>query len=207
MTTSNEQAAKLPLVKRIVIALRGGVSGGVSAVMVVLLVALVIALAIAGFVGGLAVATKRNQINAQKLITQARQAQLANVKLSASKTALEKEVAALKDEVEQKQHTITDQKAELDRAKLEHDTMEKLLGEIKDSIQSSSAKPEKGDKPAKPANAAQLKFGNHQCDLQKGSTVTSKQDVNCLNLRDAIDAMNSKSKGDKAAPAVPKSPG
>lgn len=203
MTTSNEQAAKLPLIKRIVIALRGGVSGGISAVVVVILIVLMIALGIAGFVGGFAVATKRNQAIAQNQFNQTRLAKQAAAKLAGEKAELQKQLATLQEQGGSAQETITQLKADLEKAKIEHDAMDKVLTEIKESLESNAGKAEKADKVQKMVNGATLKFGNRECDPDKGSAVSSKQDVKCLNLREAIDAMNGKGK----QPPPPKSPG
>lgn len=208
MTTSNEQAAKLPLIKRIVIALRGGVGGGISAVVVVLMIVLMIALGTVGFLGGLAVATKRNQAIALNQAKAMQEARAAHAKLAAENAELQKQLADQKTQGAGAQDTITQLKAELEKDKIERDAMNKVLDEIKESLQAAGSKGEKNDKVQKAVNGAMLKFGKSECDLQQGSAVSSKQDLKCLNLREAIDAMNGK--GGKDAPKTPpppKSPG
>ncbi|HEY9101797.1 hypothetical protein [Chitinimonas sp.] len=199
MTTSNEQAAKLPLMKRIVLAVRGGVGGGVSAVLVLLLILLLIAGVVGGFIGGIALATKRNQQAEQNLIAIAKNAKLAQAKLSKEKAELEHELEAAKDQSAMQAKDLTQLKEDLERARIERETMDKVLQEIRTSIQAGGASP----KVAQAVKGAMLKFGNNECEL-KGDTVKSKDDVKCLNLRGAIDAMNSKPGGysDKKAEAA-----
>ncbi|WP_374349445.1 hypothetical protein [Chitinimonas sp.] len=202
MTTSNEQVAKLPLLKRVIILVRGG--GGVSPVILGVILLLVVLIGILGLVMGFAVASKRNHLVEQNLTTQLKQARGQIAKLDAEKKAHEKELEELKETVTHQQEAIDKQKEELAQAKTARETMEKVLADIKTSLEaSSSGKGEKGK--AEASAATKLKFGNQDCDTQKGSAVNSKADLKCLNLKEAIDAMNSKAKSGEKTPA--KSPG
>ncbi|GAB3248031.1 hypothetical protein [Chitinimonas naiadis] len=198
MTTSNEQVAKLPLMKRIVLAVRGGVGGGISAVLVLLLILLVIAGVVGGLLGGMALATKRNQAAEQNLIAIAKSAKLAQAKLGKEKAELEHELETVKEQASMQAKDLTQLKEDLERAKIERETMDKVLQEIRASIQAGGSSP----KVEKAVKGAMLKFGDKECELQ-GGAIKSKEDVKCLNLRGAIDAMNSKPGGydSKADPA------
>lgn len=193
MTTSNEQVAKLPLMKRIVLAVRGGVPSGLSAVLVIVLLILVIAIGVGGFLGGLALATKRNQNQERNLITQTKDAKSAESKLAHEKAELEKTIEEMKTQSDARKKDMDLLKEQLARAKLERETMDKVLAEIRDSL-SGAAAGAKADKVEKVVKGAMLKFGGKECDLS-GGAVKSKEDVQCLNLRESIDAMNEKPGG------------
>lgn len=204
MTTSNEQATKLPLMKRIVLAVRGGVPSGLSAMLVVLLLALVVAIGAGGFLGGLALATKRNQTMERNLLTQTRNAKHETAKLAKEKAELEHGIEELKEKAEMQLKDMATLKEQLDRAVIERETMEKVLAEIRDSLSTTGG----NSKAEKVLKGALLKFGDKECALE-GGAVKSKADLDCLNLRDAIGAMNSAPGGyaDKnAKPAEVKAP-
>lgn len=187
MTTSNEQPAKMPLMKRVMIAVRGGVGGGISAVMVALVVGLLLALAVGGFLGGAAFATQRNQKVEQMLAAQTKAAKVALIKAQKAREELEKELEPLKELNSMQSKDIERLKDEVEHGKVERAAMDKVMTDFKDSLRASagSAKPEAAPKPG-----ATLKFGNKDCDVQ-GGAVKSKADVKCLDLKNAIDAMNS----------------
>ncbi|PHV10917.1 hypothetical protein CSQ89_13615 [Chitinimonas sp. BJB300] len=186
--------------KRIVLAVRGGVPSGLSAVLVIVVLILVLALGIGGFLGGFALATKRNQTQERNLITQTRAAKLAEAKMAGEKAELEKFIEALKVQTAARKKDMDNLKDQLDRARLERETMDKVLTEIRDSFSGAGAKGDKAEKVKEVVNGAMLKFGGKECGLS-GSVVKNKEDVQCLNLRESIDAMNSKPAGnaDKAA--------
>ncbi|QNM97477.1 hypothetical protein [Chitinimonas koreensis] len=196
MTTSNEQAVKLPLMKRVVLALRGGVGGGVSAVLILLSVLLVIAIGVGGFIAGMALATKQNQLAVHNAMSQAHAAKKAEAGLKTEKTSLEGQIAELKDQLALRSKDNEMLKEQLAQAKMEVQTMDKVLGEIRESLIKGAAKPAEA-KP-EPPKGAKLRFGSRDCEL--GDGVKSKADVKCLNLREAIDAMNSKPGGYAGTP-------
>lgn len=199
MTTSNEQVAKLPLMKRIVLALRGGVPNGVSAMLVVLLIALVIAIGAGGFLGGLALATQRNQTMERNLLTQTRAAKQAAAKLAEEKAQLQTQLEEAKTLQEAKDKDVATLKEQLALAKLEKEALDKVLQDIRTSLTGTGSKAEQAVK------GALLKFADKECELQ-GGAIRSKEDVKCLNLRDAIGAMNSGPGGYEDKPAKPATP-
>lgn len=200
MTMANEQAAKLPLMKRLILAMRGGVGGGLSAMLVVLLVALVIAIGAGGFLGGLVMATKRNLHAEQNLIAQVKTAKQAQAKLLAEKAGLEKELEVAKDASSMLGKDVATLKEQLAAAHVERETMNKVLAEISESLRSGGAAA--NPKAAAVVKGAMLKFGDKECELE-GGAIKSKDDVKCLNLKDAIDAMNSGPGGYGAKPTKP----
>ena len=194
MTTSNEQAAKLPLIKRLVIAVRGGVGGGLSAVLVVVLVGVAILLGIGGFMGGAVVATKRSQMTLHAMGTQLHDAKLALAKLQAAHEDTLKQLEDQKSMSAAKQAETQQLREQITVLKAEKEAMDKVLAEIHDSLSAPEGGKSKAKEVDKVVQGARLKFGNSECNMQ-GSAVTSKKDVDCLNLRDAIGAMNGKPGG------------
>ncbi len=186
--------------KRIVLAVRGGVPSGLSAVLVIVALILVLALGIGGFLVGFALATKRNQTQERNLITQTRAAKLAEAKMAGEKAELEKLIEALKVQNNARKKDMDILKDELNRARLERETIDKVLTEIRDSFSGTGGKGDKAEKVKEVVKGAMLKFGGRECDLSS-SVVKSKEEVQCLNLRESIDAMNSTPTGnaDKAA--------
>ncbi|QDQ27850.1 hypothetical protein FNU76_16690 [Chitinimonas arctica] len=187
------------MLKRIVIAIRGGVGGGMSAVMVLLLVVLIAAVCLAGFLGGLAVAAKRGQLQEQSLIKQTALAKQGQAKLRAEKEALAHETEALKSRTDMQEKDIATLKQLVEHARIEREATERVLAEVRDSLRAGAQANPKAEQAVK---GALLKFGNRECELQ-GSAVKSKDDVKCLNLRGAIDAMNSGPGGYSKPAAAP----
>ncbi|MBV8658588.1 MAG: hypothetical protein JO142_12255 [Burkholderiales bacterium] len=194
MTTSNEQAAKLPLIKRLVIAVRGGVGGGLSAVLIVALVGLAVLLGLGGFFGGVAMATKRHQMALHAMGTQLHDAKAALAKLQAAHEDTLKQLADQKSMSDAKQAETQQLREQITELKAEKEAMDKVLTEIHDSLSAPEGGKSKAKDVDKVVQGARLKFGNSECNMQ-GSAVSSKKDVDCLNLRDAIGAMNGKPGG------------
>jgi septal ring factor EnvC (AmiA/AmiB activator) len=205
MTTSNEQVTKLPLVKRVILALRGGVGEGLSAVVVLLAVVLVVVLALGAFMGGMMVGASHTRGLQQKMVADLRQARTDLTKAKADLAEAEKKIADNEAQAIAQQNDVKILKDQVQQAKLEHDAMEKVLADIRDGLQASDAKDDsKLKKVAKVVDSAKVKFGNSECNLANG-TVNSKQDVKCLDLRNAIDTMNAAPGGyedKKAKPAA-----
>lgn len=188
-------AVKLPLVKRLLLSLRGGVGGGLTAVLSVLAVVLVLMIGIGGFLGGLAVATKRNKTAENNLVAQIKTARGEVETLGNEKDELETKLTEANAKLEAQ---ATDMKILRDnqaRLQLEREALEKVLGTVQESLGNSA----KG-KELEKARGAMLKFSNRECELE-GGAVRDKNDVACLNLKEAIDAMNAGSGPAKGKPA------
>ncbi|WP_269533922.1 hypothetical protein [Chitinimonas sp. BJYL2] len=199
MTTSNEQAAKLPLVKRIVLMVRTG--GAVPILMGVLLLLLIVGIGAGGFLGGLALATKRNQTVEQNLLAQTKAARAAETKALAEKDVAEKELDQVKTTLAAQVRDIEQLKELLERARIERETMDKVLGEVRDSLAAGGASP----KVQQAVKGAMLKFGEKECELPDRA-VSSKADIRCLDLKNAIESMNSMPGGYGSKPAETKTP-
>lgn len=187
MTTPSDAPAKLPLMKRIVIAVRGGVGGGISAMLVAVVVGLLIALVAGGFLAGSAYAMHRNQAMQQLLTAQTKAAKAALAKAQKAKEEIEKELTTVKElyDVQSKDNKLL--KDDLERARLEKETTEKVMADFRESLKPAAGNDKSAVKT--PPAGATLKFGNKDCDVQ-GSAVKSKADVKCLDLKNAIDSMN-----------------
>ncbi|MBV8464690.1 MAG: hypothetical protein JO218_01985 [Burkholderiales bacterium] len=190
MTTSNEQVTKLPLVKRIILAMRGGVGAGISAVVVLLIIVLVVVLSLGAFMGGMMVGAGHERGMQKKMVADLRQARTDEAKAKAELTDVQKKLADQEAMAIAQQNDVKILKEQVEQAKLEHDAMEKVLAEIRDGLQAGDGKADpKLKKVEKAVESAKLKFGNSECNLANGN-VSSKQDVKCLDLRNEIDSMN-----------------
>ncbi|MBV8657855.1 MAG: hypothetical protein JO142_08555 [Burkholderiales bacterium] len=194
MTTSNEQATKLPLIKRLIIAVRGGVGGGLSAVLIVALVGLAVLLGMGGFFGGVVVATKRSQMTLHAMGTQLHDTKVALAKLQTSHEDVLKQLADQKSMFDAKQTEIQQLHDQVTELKAQKDAMDKVLAEVHDTLVDVASKSPKAKEADKVVQGARLKFGTSECNMQ-GSAVANKKDVDCLNLREAIGAMNGKPGG------------
>jgi uncharacterized protein YlxW (UPF0749 family) len=192
MNTATEPAAKLPLIKRIVLMTRGLSGEGGSSIIVIILLVLCVIGCVFGFVGGLAIGTKHAQSNQQKLAAEVRAAKESMSKLASEKSELKRLSDEQAEKIGFEESDIEQLKEQVAKAKLEHEAMEKVLADIRDSLHEADApKDGKTAKVAKAVQGAMLKFGSSECPLNKDG-VSSKQDVKCMNLREAIDAMNGK---------------
>ncbi|MFC4159387.1 hypothetical protein [Chitinimonas lacunae] len=201
--TKEASPVKLPLAKRVLLALRGGIGSGMNAMLSVLAVVLVLMIGVGGFISGLAIATKRNKAAEQNLLAQVRSARSESDKLSEEKQQLEKKLDDAKVQIEAQATDMRLLREDQIRLRLEREALEKVLATIQQSLGNSP----KG-KELEKARGAMLKFSNRECELE-GGAVRDKKDVACLNLKEAIEAMNAGSKpsaSDKPAPSPSEPP-
>lgn len=179
--------AKLPLIKRIIIAVRNSGGAGMLAVMIgggLVFILVVLALT---FSGGIAVGLKRNKQVEVALATQLKETREKLAKITEEKDAVEKDLGNAQSRLEAQATDMKLIRESLDKARLEKDALEKVLSTVQDRL-----------------------FGNGKGDLGKAAirkpcegktgTLRSKEDLECLNLREAIDAMNGRSRPAAEAP-------
>jgi hypothetical protein len=182
-TEATAPPVKLPIVKRLILAVHGKgtvIAAGVGGALMMLALA-----AAGGFFAGVGVAAKRQQANIQQLTMQLRAAREEVAKAQAEHQKLEQEREQLKVQLEAAATDARLMKDELAALRLQNETLDKLLSTVQDRLSGKVA-----PAPENPTGA-RLKFGDGKtCDV-KGGVVSSKSDVGCLDLKHAIEQMNS----------------
>lgn len=179
-------ATKLPLFKRAIIAVRGGSGGGMLAVAVVGGLILILIIGAVIFSSGVAVAVKRNAKVEQDFKAQLKRSRDALAEMTHEKEAIEKKHDEAKSLLEAQAVDMKILRESNDKLRLEKEALDKVLVGVQERLSGSV-----------PAGGGKAGATKPNCD-NKGGPVRSKQDLECLNLREAIESMNGRSSKEAA---------
>lgn len=179
--------AKLPLLKRIIIAVRNGGGVGMLAVMIGGGLVFILVVGALTFSGGIAVGLKRNKQVEVALATKLKTTREELAHATEEKEKAEKELSAAQSRIDAQ---VTDMKLlreNLDKTRIEKEALDRVLATVQERLFGGG----KGD-------LAKAALPRKHCEGKAG-TLHSKEDLECLNLREAIDSMNGRSSKPVAA--------
>lgn len=192
-TPPPKMPTKMPFIKRVIILVRGNGGVGMLAVGVAVVLFLLLALGALSFTSGVAVGVKRHKQNETVLQTEIASQRKAYEKLQEKHTALKKELADSKSVQDAQALDAKVLRDEVERLRIEKQALDKVLSTVQERLFGAAGKAGTAAGPLS------------KCD-GKGGPLRSKEDLECLNLRQAIEAMNSRGKPAEAPATKPAEP-
>ncbi|MDK2123770.1 hypothetical protein [Parachitinimonas caeni] len=187
-----ETPPKIPLLKRVLAMARGG--PGLVFWLIALGVVLVVG--VMAFMGGVSMGTLRHRKVEQSYVQQTKALRAQLLKLSEEKLASDKAKDEALSHYEAQSRDMALMKSELDQFKMEKNALEKIKAEILALTKGDEKSGKAGGKgDAKPDNKPNCVVGSGR--------VQTKSDIDCLHLKEVIDAMNGVQSGKPAAVPAP----
>jgi len=163
--------AKLPLLKRIIIAVRNGGGIGMLAVMIGGGLVFILVVGALSFSGGIAVGLKRNKQVEVVLTTQLKATRETLAQTTEEKEKVEKELSNAQSRLEAQATDMKLLHENVDKLRIEKEALDKVLATVQDRLFGNGK-----------AGVGKASLDRKNCDGKTG-TLRSKEDVECMHLR------------------------